>query len=227
MFGNDPVPSETSSSSQKLDKFNYVKTSGSRIKYMYSSSGYTMSPCVVHSSGAAVWYPPQKAPNCKIVGVCTLCVYTLCVHCTVYTSSCTSNRILPNLGRFLLAGAWEKMPFFPGWFGWFGWFVNLTYDMYAGGCETTVWRITLIDGYSRMCCFRALKLVAGWRNHLAASVSPLSNLLDGFAVETVENSSNFRYTQCVYTVHSVYTDSLNFVYSVCTLCSGASKNVHP
>ena len=75
------------------------KTSGSRIHYMYSNSGYTMSPCVVHSSSAAVRYRPQKTPNCKIVDVCTLCVYTLCVHYIVYASSCTSNRILPNLGR--------------------------------------------------------------------------------------------------------------------------------
>ena len=62
------IPSKTSLSSHKLDKFDSVKTSRSRI--LYSSSGYTLgtSPSVVHSSGTAVRCSPQ---TCKIIGVCT------------------------------------------------------------------------------------------------------------------------------------------------------------
>ena len=78
------IPSKTSLSSHKLDKFDSVKTSRSRI--LYSSSGYTLgtSPSVVHSSGTAVRCSPQ---TCKIIGVCRhstqyplYCVHTPVVH---------------------------------------------------------------------------------------------------------------------------------------------------
>jgi hypothetical protein len=83
---------------------------------------------------------------------------------------------------------------------------------------------------SRKCCFRALKLVAGWRNHPAANVSPSSNLLDGFAVETVENLRKLSvYTVCVHNTHCVHRFIEFCIQREYTLQinSGASKNVHP
>ena len=103
MYWNDPVPSKTSSSSHKLNKFDSVKTSRSRIHYSRSSSRYTMSPCTVHSSGTAVQYPPQ---SCTIIGVCVHCVYTVCTLCTPAAVHAA------DLCMFVLAGALQKLSIF-------------------------------------------------------------------------------------------------------------------
>jgi hypothetical protein len=63
-----------------------------------------------------------------------------------------------------------------------------------------------------------------------ASVSLSSNLLDGFAVETVENLSKISvYTVCVRSTQCVYRFIVFCIQCVYTLQinSGASKNVHP
>ena len=64
-----------------VDKFDPIKRSGSRIHYSRSSSGYRMSPCIDHSSGATVRYPPRICKHCwHVYTMCTLRVHTVCVY---------------------------------------------------------------------------------------------------------------------------------------------------
>jgi hypothetical protein len=150
--------------------------------------------------------PYSTRPKKRQIVRLLACVYTLCVQCmytvySVYTRSCTSSRILPNLGRFLLAGGMRR---------------NAVFFSKRPLRVIRQFNIRHLRGRLR---------TNGLTNHLERRKfqNVLLSCFEGEVAaacdgDTVENLSNFRYTQCVYTVHSVYTDSLNFVYSVCTLC---------